>query len=112
MNPQRLAELQRQRDLVREHLNWLDKEIAAELGPASLPALTVIPALEAAASLPVPDAVGAATSARRGCFLVFATAMVLIVIALVAVYFLRYRDRPIIFMSDPVPRASPAAPSK
>lgn len=37
MNAERLAELQRQRDLVRAHLAWLEREIEA-LGAASAPA--------------------------------------------------------------------------
>jgi hypothetical protein len=111
VNPNRLAELQRQRDLVRDHLNWLDKEIASELGPASLPALTVIPAIEASVT-PQPDPIGAATSARRGCFLFFSIGIALFMLALVAIYFLKYRDRPLIFVEDPAQRAAPATPSK
>ncbi len=107
MNPQRLAELQRQRDLVREHLAWLDREIAREHNPtpqAAAPAVAVVTVQPAPASsppppdsLPEPDPVASAAAARRGCLLLFVGALALLALGLTAIYFLRYRDRPLFF---------------
>ncbi len=112
MNPQRLAELQRQRDLVREHLAWLEREIAREhsvtpqaiapavvsvsvqpepSSPTPTPAVPTFPS-----ELPKPDPVGAAAEARRGCLLLFIAAFAILALALFAIYFLHYRDRPLL----------------
>lgn len=109
MNPQRLAELQRQRDLVREHLAWLEREIAREhsVTPQAIaPAVVSIsvrpetsslaPTPELPAELPKPDPVGAAAEARRGCLLLFIAAFAILALALFAIYFLHYRDRPLL----------------
>lgn len=106
MNPQRLAELQRQRDLVREHLAWLEREIAREHNvtpPATPPAVVSVsvrpepstPAVQLPTDLPKPDPIGAAAEARRGCLLIFVGAFAILALALVALYLLYYRDRPL-----------------
>ncbi|HVU24406.1 MAG TPA: hypothetical protein VHE13_09805 [Opitutus sp.] len=110
MDPDRLAELHRQRAIVRDHLAWLENEIAASTGqpppgrPAPPPAPAPVPPGEF--HDPAPNAAGTADSARRGCL--FATFVLLLVgaIALTAIYFVRYRDRPVIFMSHDQPPPS------
>jgi len=101
VNSERLAELQRQRALVRDHLAWLDGEIASATGalPAASPNPVAPPPSAAAepALFYEPDPVSAQLSARRGCFLYFAAAVFLFVLALGAIYFLRYRDHPLLF---------------
>ncbi len=108
MNPQRLAELQRQRDLVREHLAWLEREIAREHSvtpQAVAPAVVSVsvsgqPAASAPSPLsvemPKPDPAGAASEARRGCLTLFIAAFAILALALFAIYFLHYRDRPLL----------------
>lgn len=127
----RHSELLRQRALVREHLAWLDAEIAAVTGtvrsteparsgarpapvpltaaPASDPAphsisppAAVVPALAASRSAAVPSLPPAAEAileeyrvapgtlhqnVRKGCFLYFAAALVLLGLGVVALYF-------------------------
>ncbi len=109
MKPLRLAELQRQRDLVREHLAWLDREIAAARDPASgeIPSsppapghLSESPASPGPVSTP-PDPASAAAAARRGCFIFALVAALLLTSALTAVYLLKYRDRPLLFPEEP-----------
>lgn len=109
MKPPRLAELQRQRDLVRQHLAWLDREIAASLGPAAgqTPpppaglADASEPTASPAAAAVQPDPASAAASARRGCFL-FAVIVALVFAGVLAgVYFVKYRDRPLFFAEQP-----------
>jgi len=109
VNPQRLAELQRQRDLVREHLAWLEREIAREhnvtppVAPTAVVSVSVRPEPSVPpatpsppAELPKPDPIGAAAEARRGCLLFFFAAFAILALALVAIYFLHYRDRPLV----------------
>lgn len=106
MSPERLDELRRQRALVRQHLEWLDREIAAaapEDRPATpmptSPVATATPPHPAAATLPTyePDPEGARQAARRGCFILAAIILALLTISLVAIYYWRYRDRPLLF---------------
>lgn len=116
--PDRLTELRRQRALVQEQADWLDREIAA-CGGAKTPSVTA-PGVPAANTAPVPlaptntsampeatsvdeviytpDPAGAIAQARRGCFLYFALALVLLGAALAAFFYLQYRDRPLLFM--------------
>lgn len=97
----RLAELRRQRQLMQEHLAWLDREIATETGKAAPAAATP------AGPAPVPpaetdaDALIAQYSAspeslhqdvRKGCLLYFALASVAL-IALVAVLYFTITSR-------------------
>lgn len=119
MNPARLAELNHQRALVQQQLAWLEREIARESGDAVAPGSTPAPPLAATTApttsspliLPAeleayaPDPVATAADARRGCFLVAALALVLMIAALTAIYFWRYRDRPLLFPSADGPGA-------
>ncbi len=102
MSHDRLAELQRQRELVRAHLAWLDQEIASALGRpapnAPLPP-TAPPPIEAVHVTdvePSPDPLSAAADAKRGCFIAALTVAAIGLLALVAIYFLWYRDRPLL----------------
>lgn len=113
----RLAELRRQRALVQEHLDWLDREIAAAGGstPALLsprpaaftPAPAIVaklpPSIPAAAT---PDAREAETileqyrtsdkslktDVRKGCLLYFAAAFVLLGLGVAALWFAFRRE--------------------
>ena len=100
----RRQELLRQQAMLREHLAWLDKELARETGIAS-PTL-VIPTLTTpkAPIVPLSDAdtllsnYAASerhdpTALRRGCFLAFAIAIAALVLGVLAVYFLHYANR-------------------
>ncbi|HWA87540.1 MAG TPA: hypothetical protein VG710_15025 [Opitutus sp.] len=131
MDPDRLAELQRQRAIVRDHLAWLENEIAAATGvgappprdhqggggaPSPRERTPFLPAagspsesslsLETTVGLPPSSPTVAADSARRGC--IFAAIVLFLVgaIALTAIYFVRYRDHPVIFMHREAPPAS------
>ena len=101
----RLAELRRQRALVVEHLGWLDREIAAAApsGLSSTPAvqpniaeqpatlaeasLAVVPPSQSSSSDAVPSPLPNLRPAdikqdvRRGCFLYFGLALLLVVLA-------------------------------
>ena len=113
----RLKDLQRQRALAQEQLAWIEREIARESGQAPVtpqPAATPWPAAPAtprapvaplAAAPAVPSAAEAerladeiiaryknehATSpadVKRGCFLYFGLAFLLVAVGLVALYF-------------------------
>lgn len=104
MNPERLQELLRQRALVQQQLEWLDREIAAtgDAYPPSSPAPAAT-ASRAVSSTPPevsfpeyqPDPEGARQAARRGCFIMAAIILALLAASLVAIYYWRYRDRPL-----------------
>ena len=105
----RLAELQRQRELLREHLAWIEREIAAESG--TTPAAPLAPPAPAipreAVSAPVSaypspvdpheaDAILAqysqptasvATQTKLGCILYFVVALALLAVAGTAFFF-------------------------
>ena len=112
MKPPRLAELQRQRELVRQHLAWLDAEIADANGqprhetppasnaaPADAPPRDVVaPPMSTASE---PDPARAAATARRGCFVFALIAALLFAGTLVGIYLLKYRDRPLFFPEAP-----------
>jgi hypothetical protein len=111
MNPARLAELRRQRELLREHMAWLEREIA-RAGGETPAAVAVEPAaadaLTAAASASLrtaetyrPDPLSSARQVRRGCLLYAAGLFVLGFLALTLVYFVRYRDHPVLFVPSP-----------
>jgi hypothetical protein len=103
----RLSELQRQRDLLREHLGWLEREIAAEAGqprPAPLPseAMAPAPAYHPPLDPHEADAILAqyskpptsiATQTKAGCILYFVVGIALLAIAGTAFYFLMTRMR-------------------
>jgi len=110
--PSRLDELHRQRALLREHLAWLDREIAAaeNASPAPAPAGTTAPALPAVPdlaplpSVPSSDRPGPVdademlaqyrtqsqdlrTDVRKGCFLYFTTAFLALGLLVAGLYF-------------------------
>lgn len=112
MNPKRLAELQQQRELVRQHLAWLEREIAKEhsVAPPATPPAVVSVAVRPSPldTAPQPDPSAAAANARRGCLVLFFAVIALMALGLAAVYFLRYRDRPLLFIpKDPVTAPAP-----
>lgn len=119
MNPARLAELNHQRALVREQLAWLDREIAAEsvgLPPVGGPTLTAPLAALGSAELQAaeayqPDPVSAASDTRRGCLIAIAVIVLLVVAAFAALYFLRYSDRPLLFISSEDDSTAASAPA-
>lgn len=110
MNPDRLAQLKRQRELIRGHLAWLDAEIAsadgegdrvaaadagteprertppAEVSPVPSPA-GATPVVEE--DLPNVDTRDIQSEVRRGC-LIYAGIAALALIGLVAVIYLVY----------------------
>jgi hypothetical protein len=106
VNPDRLSELRRQRALAAEQLDWLDREIAAEMAlsqrASATPADMHTPARETAspAAFESYQADPAVTEheTKRGCFLFFAATLVVLLLVLAAVYFLFYRDRPLLFV--------------
>ncbi len=118
----RLTELRRQRALVQDHADWLDREIAACVaampGPpadASLPTTSVspssapVPPLEAPPELIyTPDPAGTRQQVKRGCFLYFFIALALLSAALFTLLYVRYRDRPMLFMAKDEPAAGTA----
>lgn len=104
--PDRLAELQRQRALVQQHLAQLDREIAAESAaaalytdiPAPTPAVAPLPPL---APTPIADAdaeailnqyrseeISLKTDVRKGCMLYAAVGLALMIISVFGLYFL------------------------
>lgn len=108
----RLAELRRQRALLQDHLAWLDREIAAETAAAqpitkivepSPPAAVVAPPAAARADFPATVQPNAGTDVlldeyrvapealkrdiRKGCFLYFAAALVLLAVMVFGLYF-------------------------
>ncbi len=106
MDPAHLAELRRQRELVREHLAWLDREIAGatvkDAGPVAVAPDTADKlTAQATAELQslesfLPNPESAARDTRRGCLMYTAAAMLLGILMIVAIYFARYRDHPLI----------------
>jgi len=123
----RLEELRKQRALVQQHLTWLDHEIAAvtvtrlTLPPfamrgntrppvpsATTPATPKSGATRApmsASSIPElaefqvdPDDVHGDT--RRGCIIYSAIAFLVLVLIMGVIYFVGYRDRPVLFVPD------------
>lgn len=111
MSPDRLSELRRQRALVSQHLEWLDREIAAAepLAPSPAPAppesdprpMVIMPEY-------APDPEGAQRATKRGCLLYAALALVLFFAVLAAIYFWRYRDRPLLFAPTSSLNVAPA----
>jgi hypothetical protein len=113
----RLKDLQHQRALAQEQLAWFDQEIARESGQAPvapLPAMMTLPVAPTPPSVPVVPSVSAPTppsaaeterladeiiarykdehasspaDVKRGCFLYFGLAFLLLAMGLVALYF-------------------------
>ena len=113
MSPERLSELRRQRALVSQHLEWLDREIAAAESPAPPPAapapLEISPMPAVILPEYVPDPEGARRATKRGCLLYAALALVLFFAVLLAIYFWRYRDRPLLFAPTSSLNVAPAS---
>jgi hypothetical protein len=107
----RLSELQRQRELLREHLDWLDREIAAEAGQSgavphppqpAIPVYTPAPAYRAPLDPHEADAILAqyskppasiATQTKAGCILYFVVGIALLAVAGTVFYFMMTRMR-------------------
>jgi hypothetical protein len=116
--PDRLEELRRQRTLVQQHLDWLDREIANTAPPPSAPAQSApqfdpVPkaaAMPAAAirsaaaplapATPDPDSILAQyrteptslkSDVRQGCLLYFVAALALLALGVLALYYLLSR---------------------
>ncbi len=108
----RHQELRRQHELLREHLAWLEREIARETAEnppqtagqaAPVPVAPVVPQPHAAALLTEdPDALLKSyadgerhnpESTKRGCLLIFAVTIGLLIIGVVTAYFLFYARR-------------------
>ena len=92
-----LDELKRQRALIAQHLDWLDRQIAAEAGSSEEPPPIAVPEPEVEADLHAVPAAFVAEShqrvgdARRGCMVAFGLFLLLLGIATVIVYFVGYR---------------------
>ncbi len=99
----RLAELQRQRTLVQQHLTWLDREIAAaQPGPAPNPVPSPLPSggnVIAPTITPLADAdtilsqyrseeASLKTDVRKGCLLYASLAFALLILGVFGLYFL------------------------
>jgi hypothetical protein len=119
--PDRLPDLKRQRALVREHLAWLDREIAAaekaRYAAGEPPPPTESPASRSATNPELeanyqPDAIATHESTRRGCLMYAIAALALFFGTLVAIYFLRYRDHPLFFVPHSATSAPAPAPTK
>jgi len=109
----RLSDLRRQRAAIQQHLEWLDREIAAaQPGPATAPepvapAIVTAPAATPAAppapepdlpELGQPDPANAARQAKKGCLLYLVVALVVFFATIFAIFFFAYGDRPWLFM--------------
>jgi hypothetical protein len=101
----RLSELQRQRDLLREHLAWIEREIAAEVNdgaPLPLQPIAPAPAIRAPLDPHEADAILAqyskppasiATQTKAGCILYFVVGVALLAVAGTVIYFMMTRMR-------------------
>lgn len=108
--PDRLTELRRQRALVRDHLDWLDREIAAAeptaaqgTAPVAAPPpppvfVTQDPVAPPATDAYSPDPAATQQEVKRGCLLWLVAGFVLFAAILAAIYFFAYGDRPLLFM--------------
>ena len=98
----RLKNLQRQRALAQEQLAWIDREIAQETGRAPSPSQPVAASVKPAGGADAVkasrladeimasyqnEAAASPSNVKRGCFLYFALALVLLGLSLVALYF-------------------------
>ena len=112
MDSEQLAELRRQRELVARHLAWLDGEIVrlgagsppssaaptpVAVDPAAADQLTQAVAREVQATEGYsPDPTSSARDARRGCLWLAVLVLIVGALGLAAIYFVRYRDRPLL----------------
>ncbi len=108
MSSEKLAQLRRQRELVQEHLDWLDAEIAnfSVVQPGSVdqespakpaPDQTDPHSTETPDPLLKPDPLSSSAEARRGCLILFFVVIGLLSAMLIGIYFWKYRDRPLLF---------------
>lgn len=132
----RLDELRKQRALVQQHLTWLDHEIAAvTVNRLTLPPFAIrqgtrgpIP-VPPTGAVPIPelsefqvDPADVQVDTRKGCILYASLAFLVLVVILVVIYFVGYRDNPVLFApakngptmvypsAPPKPVPSPAKP--
>src|SRR4051812_46521781 len=126
----RLDELRKQRALVQQHLTWLDHEIASvtvtrlTLPPFAMRGTTRPPVPVPGTTPPTPGARTGTTRSpltgavipelaefqvdpdnvhgdtRRGCILYSAIAFLVLVGICAVIYFVGYRDRPMLFVPD------------
>ena len=108
MSLEKLAQLRRQRELVQQHLDWLDGEIAGSSeeqppqhgreAPLS-PALDQVDPSESDLEAPVlkPDTLASSGEAKRGCLILFFIVISVLAATLVGIYFWKYSDRHLIF---------------
>ncbi|MEO6876562.1 MAG: hypothetical protein ABI222_17235 [Opitutaceae bacterium] len=140
--PDRLDELRKQRALVQQHLTWLDHEIAAvtvtrlTLPPFAMRSGATRPPIPGATNAPMAAATPASLrpamnpaaipelaefqvdpddvhgDTRRGCILYAAIAVIVMVLICGVIYFVGYRDRPVLFVPDREPQKMvyPVAP--
>jgi len=107
MTPDQLSELGRQRELVRQHLAWLDQQILAAQGSAPTPppaaetepwpALALPPRLHVTVAAPAEaEAIleqyrspekSIKSDVRKGCLLYAAAAFLLLILGVFALYF-------------------------
>lgn len=107
MSPEKLAQLRRQRELVQQHLDWLDVEIAdssEEQPPLHGREASLSPALDQAdpsvvdleAPVLKPDTLASSAEAKRGCLILFFIVIGVFAATLVGIYFWKYSDRHLI----------------
>jgi len=100
----RHQELRRQHELLRQHLAWLEREMAretaADKSPATVPAMVqaqtpAVPAEDTDALLNTyaADERHNPESTKRGCLLIFAATLGLLIAGVTTVYFLFYFRR-------------------
>ncbi len=99
----RLSELQHQRALIEGHLAWLDREIAAATGRPAAQSSAALPIAKPTAPVPVSAEAGepladdliarygaesknTAESVKKGCFVFFALALVLLCAGVYGLY--------------------------
>ena len=103
---ERLRHLQRQQTLLREHLAWIESEIIKE-SPAGISPYTLSPPPAPLASQPISATTDAEADAlieryatderqnpgdvRRGCLIIFAGALLVLVGSAIAVWLVYYR---------------------
>ncbi|MBE36877.1 MAG: hypothetical protein CMI16_15210 [Opitutaceae bacterium] len=108
MSPEKLSQLRRQRELVQQHLDWLDAEIVTHSEGQSIPlereeplAAALDPVDPARAentgSVMQPNPLKSSTEAKRGCLILFFIVIGILAATLVGIYFWKYRDRPLLF---------------
>lgn len=91
--PDRLEQLRRQRALLLEHVAWLEAEIARENPSAGSPVARPAEPAPVTAALPpdqtLPDfnPAGVHQDVKRGCWMYFSAALLLLALGTLALYF-------------------------